>query len=577
MNIVRAPFLLAYAGLVIALVAAVYTLSLRNNLALMERTANVRISQAADRLMGQLESYRELANFLARHPTLTAAALDRQLETSEFLLRQVLIAGAQTIYFMDRDGDVVASSNFEEAENLISRNFGARKDVQRAANGSLGVYHAVSADDLTRNFYFTRSAIGDRTSSLGFVTVKVDVAQLEFEWRIDEDVVAFVDEHGMIFSANRPGLILRRLTADASETQTGILTRYPPTAVRDFFPYTTTRQGPYDIWHFGSGTPLPQNALVFSRFIPTLDMSARVFMDLAPAQARAKLEALLAAASMALIGLVLLTLAQRRQALSDQLELEEAANARLEARVAERTLQLRQTQEDLVQASKLTALGELSAGISHELNQPLAAIQNFAANGTKLIDRDRVGEARENLTLITDQIGRIDRIITNLRAFARKETLTLDRIDIAQVIRDARVLVEPRLRSEAVELKLELPNTPIVVRAGAVRLQQVFLNLMGNAIDALEAQEDRRIWITVTEDSDDAVFTIRDNGPGLDHPEKVFEPFYTSKEVGASKGLGLGLSISYGIVGSFGGTLIAANAKDGGAIFTIRLKRVREA
>jgi len=190
----------------------------------------------------------------------------------------------------------------------------------------------------------------------------------------------------------------------------------------------------------------------------------------------------------------------------------------------------------------------MSAGISHELNQPLSAIQNYAENTKKLIDRDRGAEARANLSLISEQIQRMGRIIVNLRSFARKETEPLEVVDIGAIIDAAIALSSQRAKSESVTVHTDLPPQTVQVEAGHVRLQQVIVNLLSNAMDAMAEHPQKSIWVELACRAGSAHLVVRDTGPGLAEPSRAFEPFYTTKEIGASKGLGLGLSISYGII-----------------------------
>ena len=206
----------------------------------------------------------------------------------------------------------------------------------------------------------------------------------------------------------------------------------------------------HTLWQFRNTDELPAQALIISKFIPQIEMTARIFMDTQDAKAAARVQALLVAAILAVVGLGMWVLLQRRQRLADLLAIKETANAKLEARVETRTAQLRNTQHQLIQAGKLTAMGQMSAGISHELNQPLAAIQNFAESGNKLIDRGRNDDARENFKLIIQQIDRMSRIIRSLRAFARKEKETVEPVDLQSIINESINLATVRCQQENV-------------------------------------------------------------------------------------------------------------------------------
>ncbi|MEE3072346.1 MAG: ATP-binding protein, partial [Pseudomonadota bacterium] len=278
--------------------------------------------------------------------------------------------------------------------------------------------------------------------------------------------------------------------------------------------------------------------------------------------------ATVAAVILLFFGALLFLVTERRRALS-------LANLQLEERVAQRTAELEQAQSDLVQAGKLSALGKMSAGISHELNQPLMAIQTFAENAVLFMERGRDADARKNLERISDMARRMGRIIKNLRAFARQEREPVGRVDLVQVIANALELSEARMKQEGVALVWSPPAQPVLVRGGDVRLQQVTLNLISNAIDAMTGQTFRCLTITLTE-GDPVLMTVADTGPGIEAPEKIFDPFYSTKEVGASEGMGLGLSISYGLVQSFGGVIRGENSPDEGAVFSVELQPWQE-
>ena len=252
-------------------------------------------------------------------------------------------------------------------------------------------------------------------------------------------------------------------------------------------------------------------------------------------------------------------------------------NERLERAIAEHQRaerDLREAQTELVQAGKLAALGQLAAGVGHELNQPLAAIRSYAHNGRRLIELGRIAEADGNLGKIADLTARMANITNHLKRFARRPEARLDAVDLAPVVQGALSLFDNRLREEAVELAVALPAEPLRVRAEEVRLEQVLVNLLSNALDAVAGAPHRRIAIGAEEEADGTVrITVRDTGPGIPAAVagQVFDPFVTTKPVGT--GLGLGLSISYNIVRDFGGVLSVADTGPGGTAFLLTLNR----
>jgi two-component system C4-dicarboxylate transport sensor histidine kinase DctB len=222
-----------------------------------------------------------------------------------------------------------------------------------------------------------------------------------------------------------------------------------------------------------------------------------------------------------------------------------------------------------VQAGKLSALGQMSAGISHELNQPLMAIQNFAENARAFQNRGQTDRAADNIGRIADMTQRMSRIIRNLRAFARQESAPVERVNLVEIVASAIELTRGVVAQGQVTLAYTPPSKPIWVRGGEVRLSQVFVNLITNAVDAMAQSEHRVLAIDIQNDTRLAV-AFRDTGPGIDMPDKMFEPFYSTKTDQEDAGMGLGLSISYGIVQSFGGDIRGYNTEDG-ACFSVEL------
>ena len=219
----------------------------------------------------------------------------------------------------------------------------------------------------------------------------------------------------------------------------------------------------------------------------------------------------------------------------------------------------------------MAALGQMSVGINHELNQPLTAIRSYASNAAKFLDKGRTTEARDNLNLISSLSERMGDIILRLKIFARPAPEERNPIVIQSAINDTLRIVSPRLKKDKVTLNIDLPSGDIVVLADNVRLEQVLVNLINNAADALDHTQTPKITVTLMSDWNNAIVRVSDNGPGIpeDIVDHLFEPFVTSKDVGI--GLGLGLSISHGIISEFGGELTAHNLEQGGAEFTFTI------
>ncbi|MBI3759180.1 MAG: GHKL domain-containing protein, partial [Deltaproteobacteria bacterium] len=252
-------------------------------------------------------------------------------------------------------------------------------------------------------------------------------------------------------------------------------------------------------------------------------------------------------------------------------------NAKLVSEIAEREKAeqvLRRTQANLIQAAKLAALGQMSAGISHELNQPLAAVRSYADNARAFLERDQADMAKSNLAGIAELTDRMAKIIRHLRTYARDEIVEARPTPVVAALRGAVGLLEPRITSEGIAIIEALPAREVMAMAGDVRLQQVFVNILANALDALRDAPTKEVRVAVEEGESRVKICIRDTGPGVRTEDlaSIFDPFFSTKQVGS--GLGLGLSISDSIIRQFGGTIDGANLEQGGAQFTIALPRV---
>jgi two-component system C4-dicarboxylate transport sensor histidine kinase DctB len=215
----------------------------------------------------------------------------------------------------------------------------------------------------------------------------------------------------------------------------------------------------------------------------------------------------------------------------------------------------------------------MSAAVSHELNQPLAAMKTYLAGARLLLDRRRFAEAGSSFQRIDDLIERMGAITRQLKSYARKGGDAFEPVDLRDALKGGLTIMEPQMRAMRVEIAQNLPRRPVMVLADRLRLEQVIINLLRNALDAMKDNEKREIDLLIAE-GEEAVLSVRDNGHGIEDLETLFEPFYTTKKPG--EGVGLGLAISSGIVSDLGGRLTARNPDAGGAVFEIRLPLLAE-
>lgn len=560
---------LVLAGVLAALAAAGVAgwIALGVQLDRMALRAEADLALAADRLIGRVQRQRDLAVSLAEHPLVRAAAATGGAGPgiAQLFLRHADRAGIEQVHLFDASGRALAAVG---AGGLPPA---AAFPLERALSGALGV--ATSIGGGARHMLVAAPVRAADARPAGALVLVVDAARIELGWSGHPQAIRFTDAAGRVLAANRSELLLR-----------------PPGEERAL----PGAPGGHDLWRLDAGPYLPGIALHLERPLPLVGLTAEVLADAAPALRAAGLWALVVLALALAVGGVVLALAARRRVLAERLAHQAALSAELEARVAARTRELSQAnaalrrevaerteaeralkraQEDLVQAGKLAALGKMSAGISHELNQPLMAIRTYAENGALLLARGRAETAGENLTRIGELAARMGRIIRNLRAFARQESVPAGRVDLAVVVDAVLEMATAPLAQAGVEVDWPRPTTPVAVLGGEVRLQQVVMNLVSNAIDAMRPGAERRLSIRIERVSPGGPVRLQlaDTGPGLADPERVFDPFYSTKSVGGDEGMGLGLSISYGIVQSFGGAIRGRNLPGGGAEFTVDL------
>lgn len=555
-------------------------------------------------LRGELSRYEPLPELIADNKdirNLLRDPTDRyQVDMVNQQLKQITKnVAASVIYLIDKQGLTIASSNFDTPISFVNRNFDYRPYFQTAIKGGEGRYFALGSTSFKRGYYFS-SPVHIKGEIVGITVVKINVDGFETAWRGNENEIIVTDKYGIIFMSSREEWLFRSIK---------------PVSSALLFKFKSTRQYPVDRISELPIANLSQNDLLNNKdkgeivSIPfSGDNKEFIFKHMemkdagwtvhilsptsgARAQAYAVLLSIILSTLLAILLLAFFT--QRRARIEEIMQTQKEAHEQLEKRVASRTKdlndvnaklleeveeraaaerRLRKTQEDLIQAGKLAALGQMSAALSHELNQPLAAVKTYADNAEAYLERERPEEAKENIKRISELTDRMAAISKHLRNFARKPKEQLGAIPLATVINDAIEIMSGKLRSSAASISVDVPGDEIWVHGGQVRLQQVLVNLISNALDIeTKSANQPKIEIRARVKEGRVKIEVRDNGKGLEEDiiNQIFDPFFTTK--GINKGLGLGLSISYNIIRDFNGTLSARNHPDGGAIFTIEL------
>jgi two-component system C4-dicarboxylate transport sensor histidine kinase DctB len=582
------PWLLPIAatGLCLLIGLLAFQWLFRHNLDHERRLAAQRLDAFALSLEATLYRHEALPGLLALEPSLAALLRDpgnpaRIAAANAYLEAAQQGAAVAATYLIDASGLTLAASNWRQPRSFIGHNYAFRPYFRDAVDQGLGRFYGVGVTTGEPG-YFIAAPLREQGKVVGVVAIKVGLETLEQAMAGTGDTLLLTDADGIVFLASDRRLRYRNLAplAESARQRLESTRQYGNQIIQPLAdqPLPLTAQEPVRL-------ALPDEArrehLIVSR--PVGNLGWQVVQLGRPDEARGS--AFTGASALVFAAAFALGLAAHFQHRARRREELRRIHAELESRIAERTADLtekiaalqrteailHETRDNAVQAGKLAVLGQLSAGISHELNQPLAALQTFADNAAALLARGRHDEVAENLQMISDLVGRTGRIVRQLKSFARREVDTPQAVNVADTIEHALLIVEPRRREIAAQIAITPFAPALTVTAEAGRLEQVLVNLLLNALDAMHDKPEPRVEVAVRAETGQVVIEVRDHGPGI--PDEVrghlFEPFYTTKPAGA--GLGLGLAISLTIVESYGGTLAARNAPSGGAIFVLSL------
>ncbi|PMR69180.1 sensor histidine kinase [Halomonas heilongjiangensis] len=559
-----------------------------------------------DYLPRLLASREEVKRFLAGHGHQDPIPLNRMLN------RFRAVADVSDVYLLDRDANTLAASNWQHLNTFIGQNYGFRSYYQDAIAGHRGRFFGLGTQSLERGYYFSAPVWLDDTSPDatpdGVMVVKVLLDAVEESWAEQDAELLVTDEDDIIFMASRPELRMAALHPLSDTERQALLDtrRYADEPLSPSGIEVLDSRGDQSRLVSFSRGPLDEGSyLSLSRPLEDLGWEMHILKPLTPVIRAQWLSALLAGGLYGVvvlgggIGWQRLRLRREREQFAER-ERQTLANARdqLERSVERRTrdlvetnrrlsdeieerrraeANLRQTRDELIQAAKLAVLGQLAAGINHELNQPLAAIRAYAENARAFLERQRLEAASSNLEQIIELTARMAEISSQLRQFSRKCGDSLTAVSVPSCFDYALRLFQARLREAGIAVERHWPEGDVWVRADLVRLEQVLVNLIGNALQAMSEAPDPRLTLSIDQDAERVTIGVADNGPGIadENLARIFEPFFTTKSPGS--GLGLGLSISSRIIDDLGGRLSAGNRPGGGAQFTIILPRDRDA
>ncbi|MCG6860314.1 MAG: sensor histidine kinase [Chromatiaceae bacterium] len=580
-------------------------------IASLAKSGQRRLNLYVTHLRGQLGKYEYLPELISTDERLIARLRgspdsDRIVALNRYLEEVNLVSDAADIYLMNRDGLTIAASNWASEPTFVGQNFSFRPYFREAMRGKPSRYFALGTTSLKRGYYFAYP-VRDRDEILGAIVVKVDLSEIETNWSGLREEVVIADPDGVIFVTTRPEWRYRTLSPLRGQLRERILAsrRYPPGSLKALPVRSSVDRGDGSrVIALELGTTEGRRSesryyLLQKQAMPEAGWTVYLLAPLEQLQQQV-LQAVTIVTAIALALLFLgLGLRQRYKRRMERARFEartrdnlRRARDELEQRVEERTAdlsasnkrlseeieermrteaELRNTQDELIQAAKLATLGQMAAGISHELNQPLAAIRSYADNGQALLERNRLQEARWNLEQISELTGRMARIGSQLKIFSRKRSGQIGDVSVKGVVEASCAIVTPRFKHIQAEIRVEVPAEQLSVRADEVLLQQVLVNLIGNALQAVDGEAAPLVWIHASIAEGQISLIVEDSGSGIadEHIDRIFDPFFTTKD--ASEGLGLGLTISNRIVQEMKGTLTAGNSDLGGARFEILL------
>ena len=568
---------------VVALIVAAswlgYTVAFQRGLDHLHAAAQQRLAVEAARLDGYLSRFEYLPSLLETSPNvfrLLGTPNDSALQqTVSLYLKSInLLAGADNLYVLGVSGATLAAADFDQPGTPFGENLSYRPYVSEALSSGRGAFFGVGITTARAGYYLSY-ALKDGGTTKGIATVKVSLDSFERAWRSTENDILLVDERQVTILASRDEWRYRPMAPLSLQTRDDIA-RSKPYGNHDLAPL-----GWSFVTQFGNGaariTTENGTAYTVSQLPINRGLWKLVLLDDEAATQQTAviigvISGLAAVVALLALGLVAQRRREIRQRLASQAALQ-AANDMLESRVQERTAELRSAQDELVHAGKLAALGQMSAGIVHELNQPLAALQTAADNAILLVDRGSIGDARGNLTRIGELIRRLGRLTSQLRVFAYKSNSPLDTVCVEHAVAESLKILAARVREGGVDVVTEI-DAHLCVVADQTRLEQLLCNIVANALDAVESVEQKSILIRATRDEGQTTrcrIAISNSGPAIasDVLQRMFEPFVTTKPAG--KGLGLGLMLSNHIVRSFGGELCVRNLKPRGAEFVALL------
>jgi len=526
-----------------------------------KREGQLNLTKNASNIVNELQKNSIIPELLVKDQEITKALISKDFSLlSDKFSRFIGDISVASVTLLDKNGNLVAFSAKENFKKKVSHQIFSH-NAENEPETIMRVYKKGVND---YGFFYSRP-INYEGRLLGVILIEVDLKKFEKAWTEIGEVVFVTDSKGTVILSTDP--TWRGLT----EKQTFQIKK-PENSIKSVYNFTTELT---NLRKFDELLNIQTN-LRFNRNIPLLDWNISSFINYSGI--REKVNTILAFEILLLLFLFVFSLyfLNRNKIIRLDLFEEETfqlkeLNKRLSEEIKQRKRvekSLNTVEKTLEQHSKLAALGEMSAAISHELNQPLAAMKTYLAGASLLLKRNRPNETVAALMRIDDLIQRMGGITKQLKSFARKNTEGFVPLNFNDAFSSAMAIMEPQLKQSKVNIETSISSDPIIIMGDQQRLEQVMINLFRNALDAVANVEQPEIKLSLYKDGA-AIFSIADNGIGISNLETLFEAFQTTKDTG--KGLGLGLAISSNIISELGGMLQAKNLSSKGAEFKITL------
>ncbi|MEP3786290.1 ATP-binding protein [Ascidiaceihabitans sp.] len=530
--------------------------------------AQARLTLYRSTLETELRHFAHLPFLLSLDPVVTRTLAGGPTKPLDYrLARFAQSAGLDAIYLMDDTGDTISASNAKGPNSFKGQNYAFRPYFQAAQQGELGEFYGIGVTTGIPGYFYAMPVRPPETDLDGVIAIKIDLSAVQETWQASGERIILANNDGVVLLASDPDWRYKTMAQLSAQQRSRILTS------RQF---GTEHLNPLD-WTFDNARQTATVGQERLLYLSTSDLPNSWTLHFFVPGDQAVTRAWLVTGGFLTLALMLFSLAQvnrlrRVRSALQKSEREEtelrSANARLaieieDRRAAQRNLQ--KTQAELERAGRLAALGQLASSVTHELGQPIAAMKNQLVASEMTVGPSPLSNKMQNL------VDRMESITRQLKFFSRKGRDSFERFDLCEAMDAALELLEPSIKDRQAHIDFVRPVEATTVMANKLRIEQVMTNIVRNALDAVYDADVRRIEIAMGQTSRDVWFTVADTGHGLRGKtlDDLQEPFATTRESG--EGMGLGLTITAGVVTDHGGTIQADDRSTGGTVFCVTL------